>query len=442
MPRRCRHLLLLCLLLLAGCATYTDRVAPARSAFYEGRLQEAAQTLDRQIAKAEGEAEVLKLERAVVELFAGHPERAEETLREVRDRFDYLEQTDLGEQALSLVSDDNRLAYAGEDYEKILVRSLLALSNLVGEGDDALAYSLQVTHKQQEIIEQGADASGENPKKDYKRVALGAYLHGVLREASHVDYDDAARSIRQAVRWEPEFREGREALHRVSEGRHSAPGNGVLYVFTLVGRGPYKKEVWEMPTQAALLIADRILSHNLDRTLPPTISPVKVPQIVVRDNRVETVRVSAGGEQKGTTSTITDVGELAVKQYEAIYPRIVARAVVRRIVKKGIVYTAKDALADPNNGLADLLLNLAGVVWEASESADTRSWSLLPETIQVRRLELPTGRHRIALRAVGRHGQSGPVETCAVTIADGRNTYALGYFPTLRLAGTILTSEP
>ena len=38
-----------------------------------------------------------------------------------------------------------------------------------------------------------------------------------------------------------------------------------------------------------------------------------------------------------------------------------------------------------------LALDVAGVVWEATESADTRCWGLLPDKIQVMRLELPAG---------------------------------------------------
>jgi len=42
-----------------------------------------------------------------------------------------------------------------------------------------------------------------------------------------------------------------------------------------------------------------------------------------------------------------------------------------------------------------LAVDLAGVAWEATESADTRCWGLLPDQIQVLRVELPAGRHEI-----------------------------------------------
>ena len=69
--------------------------------------------------------------------------------------------------------------------------------------------------------------------------------------------------------------------------------------------------------------------------------------------------------------------DLAVKQYEAIYPQIVARAVARRIVKKGIVYGGKEMTGIEKGSLPGLAVDLAGVAWEATESADTRCWGLL-----------------------------------------------------------------
>ena len=230
------------LLALAGCTTYADRLRAVRSEFHAGDINAAEQFVSKELPKKRRakEADVLKLERAMVELSSGKPVAAERTLREVRDRFDYLEQKDLAEGVASYLTDDTHRAYAGEDYEKVLIRAFLALSNLMQDGTDAGAYALQVNDKQQAIIDAGAKDGQENSKLAYKRVALGAYISGMLREATHRDYEDAARSIQLVANWEPEFASAKQDLERVQHGRHSAPGNGVLYVFTLVGRGPYK----------------------------------------------------------------------------------------------------------------------------------------------------------------------------------------------------------
>ena len=51
-----------------------------------------------------------------------------------------------------------------------------------------------------------------------------------------------------------------------------------------------------------------------------------------------------------------------------------------------------------NNTWANLGVDLLGVAWEASERADTRCWALLPDQIQVLRVELPAGQQRVRSR--------------------------------------------
>lgn len=446
---------LVALVAASGCTTHVHRVTQVRDAYYAGDLVAAdaiietnlkrgvAANLTSSLTGAAADDDVLKLERAMVELSSGAPRAAEATLREVRDRFDVLEQKSAAEVAASYLTDDNRRAYAGEDYEKVLIRALLALANLMHDGGDAEAYSLQTIDKQEQIIAAGADKKGENPKLAYQRVAVAPYLRGVLREATHVDYDDAERSFVTVCNWQPGFTAGRLDLERASRGTHSAPGNGVLYVFALVGRGPYKEEAVEAPSSAALLIAGEIVSAVGDQTVPPNVAPVKVAKVVAPPCAIVGVGVAVDGQPLGQTQTITDVSELAVRQYEAIYPRVVARAVARRIVKKGTVYGAKEATGIEKGSLTGLAVDLAGIAWEASESADTRCWGLLPAKIQVLRVELPAGEHDVALHPViGRGARIGSGGTARVQIGNGRNTYVLAVAPEHRLVGQVLASQP
>ena len=115
------------------------------------------------------------------------------------------------------------------------------------------------------------------------------------------------------------------------------------------------------------------------------------------------------------------------------------RAVLRRLAKKGTIYAVKEATGTKNNSWQNLVLDLAGVVWEASESADTRCWGLLPDKIQVLRIELPAGEHRIGLHATGSFRGASQEQTVA-KVVNGRNTYLLANFPDDHLVGKILQS--
>jgi len=426
---------------VSGCATHADRLTDIRETYYGGQVGKAREIVETALDEDKEDADVLKLERAMIELAEGNPAQAERTLREVRNRFDFLEQDSPGETVLATLTDDNSLAYSGEDYEKILVRCFLAISSLMHDRIDADAYAFQVAEKQRQIIQAGADSEGDNPKLAYQQVALGAYIQAALSEATHTDYREAEKAIQLVASWEPNFEFAQADLDRVRNGRHSEKGNGVLYVFGLVGEGPFKQEQAEIPTSQALLIADRILSATSEHSLPPTIAPVQVPVVVRSPNRITNLGIEVDGQPAGQTATITDIGRMALEQYEAVFPQIMARAVVRRVIKKASIYAAKD-LADVESPLAELAFDAAGSLWEATESADTRCWGLLPDQIQVLRIELPAGQHTIRLRPLADNRPLSDGARQQVQIADGRNAYLLANFPDSRLVGKILVSEP
>ena len=248
---------------LIGCATHTDRVRQAREAFYAGDAAATVAKLEEQLSRLHNDRDVLELDMATAQLFAGQPREAEQKLREIRDRFDYLEQQNAAEAAVSMLTDDNRRAYAGEDYEKVMIRVMLALSNLMHDGQDATAYSLQVSEKQEEIIETGAEQDGTNPKLAYQRVAFGAICRAFfVKPLTGITTTSSGRLPRLSRGSPAMCREaGICSGHR--KGVHSSPGNGVVYVFTFVGRGPYKQEVERSPDERSP--ADCRSHHQHDR---------------------------------------------------------------------------------------------------------------------------------------------------------------------------------
>lgn len=442
---------LVVLSLFAGCATHYDRIQPVRNDFYTGKLETARVSLTEQQKKHRGEADVLKLDLAMVELASGRPQEAERLLRSVRDRFDDFEQKSVAEGAASMIIDDRTVAYQGEDYEKVLIRAMLALSNLMGDGGDASAYALQVTEKQSQIAEKLAEKDKDKDSETefdvkqraeaYKQVALGPYIRAMIAEESPLTLDDAVRARVQVANWAPEFPAAKSDLQRA---QHEAPmpaGHGILYVFTLVGKGPIKEQVNAEATQASLLIADRIISAVSPRGLPPTLAPVPIPKVRTTSSRTENVAVQIEGRPMGKTATIVDINMMANLQQEARYPEILGRAVARRVLKKGAIYAVKEVTDAQPNSLPSLALNVVGIAWEASEQADLRCWSMLPGKIQVLRTALPAGEHQIVLQPLSYTGtEVGIAAPTTVKIHAGRNTYLLGNFPEDHLVGELLSN--
>jgi len=433
---------LLLLITSPGCAAHVSRLNEAHQAFFAGDLEQSIALLDVVADESVGGRDCALLDRAMVQLVAGQTHEAEQLLRGVRDRFDHLDQVSAAEHGLSWVTDDNAIAYSGEDYEKVLIHAFLALADLMHNGGDATAYCLQLDWRQRAIIEAGGANVDENPKLAYQQVAFGAYLRGVLHEASHFNYDDAARSYALAASWQPEFLAVKDDFARATSGVHSQRGNGVVHVFTLVGRGPFKATTVVEASTNALVIAEAILYATGNRALPPIVAPIKVPQIIVPQNVIDSVVVTVDGRMVGQTQTVTDVAKMAVSQHDAVFDQVVARAVARRAFKLAATMVAKEALdIHADDTIASLALDLLGLAWESAENADLRGWGLLPGKIQVQRIELPAGEHEITLNAAKQGRIVGPEYSRRVTVVDGRDTYVLACFPDNRLVGQILTSD-
>jgi hypothetical protein len=288
------------------------------------------------------------------------------------------------------------------------------------------------------LAERAIIQNGPQAAEQYAEVPIGHYVRGMLRESSHRDYDDALKSYQRVCELCPNSQAFLWDFERARAGVHSSPQTGVLYVFALVGRGPSKVEVAEEPTSEALLIADRIVSAVGPYSVPPTLAPIKIPDIQLPPLEIDLVGVSINGQAIGPTESVTNIEQLALNTYAANRPAIVARAVARRVIKKASVLAAKTTMTKDNN-LTSLAMDAAGVVWEATEAADTRCWGLLPRDIQVLRVELPIGRHQVALSPILATRQIGPMASASVEIIDGRNSYLLCCFPDGQSIGQLVT---
>jgi hypothetical protein len=422
----------------SGCSTHSKRIAQPRSLFYDGHLQACRESLEKLSKANRHDRDVVNLDLAVVDLLSGQAKQAERRLKDVRDRFDHLEQDSIAEKTVSMWTDDQVRSYSGEDYEKILLRVFLSLSNLMHDGTDAESYTLQIQDKHEQLAEKFETSSGKK-KDEYTPLPLGFYMRGMLREATHHDYDDALRNYQIASTLLPNSEPLRWDFARVQSGVHSHPGHGVVYVFAMVGRGPYKVEVAEHPTSNALLIADRIISAVGPYKLPPTIAPIKIPDIVVPPTDVDSVGVQINAQRIGPTSSLANIEQLAVSTYQANRNTIMARAVARRVIKKATIVTAKSSM--DKGGLTAIGMDLAGIAWEASEGADTRCWGLLPRDIQVLRVEVPTGDHQLQLSPLRGNRPVGPSQQTPVRVVDGQNTYVICWFPDARSVSQIMCSN-
>lgn len=439
-------LLLIVLISAPGCRSTKVSVNQARNAYAVGDLNSAATTLGELVDGPKRTRQESRLDLAMVDLASGNVSVAESRMRDLRDHFDSIPQKAPLSDAASLATDDNSRVFQLSGYEQVLLRSMLAICSLAGDGTDAEAYCLQAQSRQLELnraIEQDPDSPAPT-----QQIALAPYLRGTLREATHQNYDDAERAFRLVSRIEPQFAPAEEDIARASSGAHSSEGHGVLYVFAFVGHGPRLVEAEAPTTTASLQIASMLLRslHNHEEDddeapVLPNVVSVKVPFVDVPPSRAAAVGVSFQGRLLGATQTITDIGQLATDKVEAEMPWTIARAVARRVLKESSVAATARSLG--LTGDAAAAFEFAAInAWSATEHADTRCWGLLPREIQVLRAELPAGTHPIELAPMAIDGQSfASPHLHQVEIEDGRNHYVVVIAPE-QILSVVPTIQP
>lgn len=458
-----------CVLLLSGCHLTGHPLRQVTEAYDQGDAAAADEHLNRLAERRDAEADIVELDRAVIDLMAARPQESLQTLESLRERLDYLEQTDLREQTAATLQDDRRIAWSGREFEQRMIDNLQILAALLQGDDDAYALAsrgmlavhadhLDLQQLQpppdvspgddsgESIPPEPADDASESPAPSrFTANQLTAWLAAAVHSERIQDADATDRLIRQAAAWDPSGQQTVDQLQTL--GTSTSRNSGSLQVVVLAGRVSSWEPERLMPTTAALLAADRILSATGDHSLPPTTSPVLIARPVQQQYQARfSTKVRVEGFPAQTGAVLVDLNAAAWDSWEAGRDQQLARAVVRRVVKKSAVYGAKDALNVAKGSGTDLLLNVAGSFWESRERADLRHWTLLPAAIEVAQLELPAGEHQVTLQvcsaAAGSEERVSDQLQLPVVIEDGRNTFVVCFRPAGRLVGVQTSSVP
>lgn len=465
---------------LCGCASSQHQLS-AVAAFDQGQPEAAIPELAQAATARNAEVDLLRADQAVCLLMLGENRQAEHALHEIRTQLDYLTQKDLREQTASYLTDEKAVAWTGREFEKRMLDCLLVLASLTGDRQDAYAYASSVSEhllaeREQveasvtvaaddqtvtatvtatatatatatttatttafeaapdQILPTGHTQTSAPPPAALSTNALAAYLLAAVHSELPMNGDDMQAALEQVRYWHPDSPD----VSQAEFGVHTPPEHGTLHVVTCVGRITDWQAESVQPTSAALLLADRILSSAGDHSLPPTVAPVRIARPVRRDSQAPqgdsliVTPVSDGTSTANTravaSETLIDLNRIAHASYLASRDQVVAKAVARRVIKKGVVYATKDRLDVDRNSGADLLLSLGGVAWEALEKPDLRHLRLLPERIEVAVVPLPVGQYRLQSRTDSATARTDEQAT-QIEIVNGRNTFVVRFQP-------------
>ncbi|MCF6179462.1 MAG: hypothetical protein L3J63_08770 [Geopsychrobacter sp.] len=411
-------LLLILLLALYGCSSYSNSFAPIAAGIAQHDMVKALKRLEAKPTPRRNQLLFL-MNRGMLLRMNSEFVASNQVFAQAKQLVEELNALSLREQSSALMINDATRSYGGAPYEQVMLNLYSALNYLqLGQLDEARVEALQVDLRLGELGDQELGPLFETDP-------FARYLTGLIYEAggemsdAMISYRKAFQAYRQhAARYplhvpqqlEYDLLRSSEAVGLTAENQQYASEFGIdswpstaskanqgELVF-LFGNGLAPVKVEEAATVP-------VPSGRLVR--------VAMPVYQRRPRGFSTARLSIGG-QVVETEIFENIEELAIAELARNQPAILARALARAILK----YQASQQ-AGKENDLAGLLVNIAGLL---TERADTRSWLSLPAEIQLARLSLPAGDYELKVELLDLSQTPVREFSYAVKIAPGKMT--------------------
>jgi len=421
-------------LLVSGCATYTDRMQAATLAVQSGAYASSLDSLNKALRvgserelprRWRGTDALTVLERGIVLQSLGRYAESSRDLSAAEQEIELLDLRRNGVDALGkyLYSDASG-KYKAPPSERLALNAINLLNYLAAGNLDGAAVEARRFQAAREFLRNhGVEAKGP--------AGLGAYLSGyVFEKLGEGDralryYEEALESagtlasLRAPVaRLAPANAYRGPALEKLLAEGHEGPGHkstmGEILVVTAVGRVPHKVPE-RMPIGAAVGLVGTILTDDLGILERSAFKVLVFPALQPVGSRLSSVAVAVDGEN-APLELITDLGAAVTAEYEANKPQIIAAGLTRLLARAAV---AEGARAAGNQG-DDALGVLAALVTEAAlvaaDRPDTRSWTLLPGRVLATRIPVRPGDHVVEVA----FGQAGtPPRQFDVSVAPG-----------------------
>lgn len=311
----------------------------------------------------------------------------------------------LGNVASVIVNDKSR-RYDGQDYEKVMLSTKLAVDHLLIGDWNSARIEIKKTHEREAII---ADLRSkeiekvEGESKDRKvstefkelkgypvetlndpevtslknsyQSAAGHYLAGFVYEALG-EPSLAAPGYRKAIELRPDIKWLEEGLGKLDTRARKLKRKETDVLFVVESGSIAARESVSLP-----------IPIPYKNTLLAV--PISFPVIRAANSGLQPQELIIDGRPPINVYPVTSLDAMARRALKDDMPGIILRGTVRAITKT----VAQKEVSD-RNALAGLAMTIAAV---ATESADERIWRTLPSQILLGRVTLPAGQHTIKI---------------------------------------------
>ncbi|MEZ4743739.1 MAG: hypothetical protein R3B45_15060 [Bdellovibrionota bacterium] len=400
---------ILCSLFL-GCASYTEETRQVRVYYQDQQYAKALKELEDSSVKSQARNRLLyALERALILDKMNKRRQSRALLIEADKIADELYTVSVSKTATSFLLNDSTTDYSGEDYEKVAIHIMLALSFIEdGEYESAQVSARKINHKLLEI-----NQHYEKGKNRYGEDAFARYLSGIIFEARG-DWDDALIDYKKALDL---YDGGYNLFHRggIPESlvkayyklallrERSGVAAKLLKAYPSILKG-YDKKLEKMSDWGELVVIHRVghiaVKTNEEFVLPVGRQIVRFSFPVIKPKthfwgRYDKTGVEVEQEQFFAAENLQNFSQIASKTLEDRRGRLLLKGAARLIAKGQLTEAAYDKFG-PLGGL------LANIYSAVSETGDTRGWTLLPDELFITRVPLKPGKHKISIKSLDR----------------------------------------
>ncbi|WP_147378779.1 COG3014 family protein [Motilimonas pumila] len=407
---------------------YDQQLQSTRQLAWQGQFDAAAQSIE--LGPVDSRNHILQLLQQGRALFLAQDFEA--SLTRFQQAAQVLAQLDRQAQyrlsqgvnlAATTVTNDNLIPYELPDYERTMLHHYLAINYLalsrvepaLVEVRKARQAQLMAAQKRQDELRQAANEAAEQGVIPDVNAAFNGYpdMSGLIGNVKN-GYQNAYTFYVSALLYEL-VDEPNAAYIDYKKALEIAPDNRYIQQRLLVlakrlgmtqDLAMYQKLFTQFDSHSAqdgrvvILIEQDLVAAKQDMHLPIPIRSsdgyygvfnVAVPVYNQAPRRAAPLSIYQGNTLVAHSAEITGITNLAAKQLQEDMPAMLVRQAIRVYTKEMVRKNVADSAGDWGN----LLVNLYNTL---SETADTRSWSLLPGNVQVMDLSLGSGEQSLELR--------------------------------------------
>jgi len=405
--------------MLQSCASYGSHAITMRDGLLTGRPELSLAIAEEK--DKEQEEVISSLDKGMLRRINKNYTGSNQIFEVAKQEIEKLYGFSVTENLASVTINETFRGYEGDRYEQLLLHAYMAMNYIeLGQLDSARVEMLQANVKMMEW--------GDEPEED----AFLRYLEGLIYE-NMGEEDSALISYRKAY---TVYKEKGGAQYPIAPERIK---KDLLRMLARQGLWSeyktYKKE-FNLPDYKPVKVSKDfgelivILNNGLapirrEKALPIFSSEIQknlrvaFPVYDQPKQRLYSPRILVNNRQY-PLETVEDIDTLARYSLEQDMPGIMARATARAVVKYNTQHTASE-----NSSIAGLLMTITNLV---TERADTRSWTTLPQEIQLQRVLLPVGEHKVQIQLLNSTGQVADVIEETVSIRPIQSSFVIKHW--------------